>query len=61
MRAGHWRGDLVWVKRLARLRGRFVSKRGMRPDVVVIIAPERELETGIVQRIEQRFIEAFVS
>ena len=50
----------VRLKRPARFCRGFVSKRGMRPDVVVIIAPEGQFLTSLCEAVEDLLIEAFV-
>jgi hypothetical protein len=47
-------------KRLARFCLGFVAQRGMRPDVVVVIAPQRQLLAGIAEAVEYLFIRAFI-
>jgi len=54
------RGALKLLKRLPRLLWRFVLQRRVRPDVVVIVAPQCQFAAGIVQGIEQLFIEELV-
>ena len=54
-RAG--RGALRLLKRPARFCRGFVSQRGMRPDVVVIVAPEGQLAPGISQTVEDLLVQ----
>jgi len=54
-RAG--RGALKLLKRPVRFEWRLVPKRGIRPDGVVIVAPERQLPAGVVQGIEDLLVQ----
>ena len=58
-RAG--RGALRLVKRPARFCWRLVAQRGMRPDGVVVVAPEGQLAAGIDQAVEELLVQAFVA
>ena len=58
-RAG--RGALRLLKRSARVGGCHSGKRGMRPDVVVVVAPEGQRPAGIRQAVEDFFVQAFVA
>ena len=59
MRAG--RGALRLLKRPARFCGGLVARRGMRPDIVMVVAPEGQFATGIGQAVEDFLVEAFIS
>ena len=48
------------LKRSARFCRGFVSQRGMRPDVVVVVAPQGQLTAGISQAVEDLFVQAFI-
>lgn len=54
-RAG--RGALRLLKRSARFCWGLVAKRGMGPDVVVIVSPEGQLAAGISQAVEDFFVQ----
>ena len=55
------RGALRLLKRPSRFCRGLVGQRGMRPDVVVVVAPEGQLAAGISQAVEDLFVEAFVA
>lgn len=48
-------------KRPARFCGRLVAQRGMRPDVVVVVAPQGQRAAGIGQAVEDLLVEALVA
>lgn len=54
-------GAISLLKRPARFERRPVPEREMRPDRVVIVAPERQLPTGVVQGIEDLLVQEFVT
>lgn len=58
-RAG--RGARKLLKRSARLLRCLVAQRGVRPDCVVVIAPEGQLAPGVVQAVEDLFVQEFIS
>src|ERR1700712_755719 len=55
------RGALILLKRPARLNWRAVAERRVRPDVVVVVAPQSEFPSGISQAVEQLFIQQLVA
>ena len=55
------RGAIRLLKRSARFCRGLVTQRGMRPDVVIIVAPEGQRSAGIGEAVEYFLIEAFVS
>ena len=57
-RAG--RGALRLLERPARFCRGLIAKRGMRPDVVINVAPEGEFLAGIGQAVEDFLVQAFV-
>ena len=58
-RAG--RRALGLPKRLAGFCGWQATQRGMRPDEVVVVSPERQLATGLGEAVEDFLVEAFVA
>ena len=58
-RAG--RGALGWLARPARFCGGNSAERGMRPDVVVVVAPEGQRPAGVGQAVEDLLVQAFVA
>ena len=48
------------LKRPACSDGCFVPQRGMRPDVVVVIAPQSQLLAGVREAVEALLIQALV-
>jgi hypothetical protein len=58
-RAG--RGVIKRLKRPTRFCGGLVVQRGMRPDIVVVVAPESQGSAGICQTVEDLFVETFVA
>jgi hypothetical protein len=54
-------GAFKFLKRPVRFGGCLVSQRGMRPDVVVVVAPEGQFAADICQAVEDLLIEAFVA
>lgn len=56
-RAG--RGALGWRKRPARFKRRQVAERGVRPDSIVVIAPEGDLPAGVIQGVEDLLVQQF--
>ena len=55
-----WCCALRLLNRPARFCRGFVAQRGLRPDFVVVIAPEGELLAGVGEAVEDRFIQAFI-
>ena len=53
-------GALRLFKRPARFCRGLVLQRGMRPDIVVVIAPKGKFLTSIREAVEDLFIEAFI-
>ena len=58
-RAG--RRALKLLKRPARFERRLVSQRRMRPDGIVIVAPDRQLPAGVLQGVEDLLIQKLVA
>jgi len=48
------------LKRLTRLLWREVLQRGMRPDCIVVIAPERQLSPCVIDAVEDFLVEQLV-
>ena len=48
-------------KRPARFERRQVVERGMRPDGVVVVAPEGDLAAGVVQGVEDLLVQQLVA
>lgn len=55
------RGAVKLLMRSARFCWGLVAELRMRPDIVVIVAPERQGSAGICQGIEDLLVEAFVA
>ena len=55
------RGALKLLKRPARLQRRLVSERRVWPDGIVVISPERQLPSGIVQSVKYLLIQQLVA
>lgn len=55
------RGASKLLKRPARCERRLVSQRRVRPDGVVIVAPERQLAPGVVQSVEYLLVQELVA
>ena len=55
------RGALKLLKRATRFCGCFILKRRVRPDIVVVVAPKRQVSTGIVQGVEELFVQQLVA
>lgn len=58
-RAG--RGAIRERKRPARFERRQVAERGVRPDSVVVVAPEGDLSARVVQGVEDLLIQQFIA
>ena len=54
------RGAVKLLKRPARFERRSVPERGMRPDGVVIVAPERQFSAGVIQGVENLLVQELV-
>ena len=55
------RGAFKLLKRPARFCGRLVFQRRVRPDIVIVVAPERQLSAGVPEAIEQLFVQKFIA
>ena len=49
------------LKRSARVCRGLVAQRGMRPDVVVVVAPDGQFAPGISQAVKDFLVQAFVA